>query len=92
MSVYYPDGEGASFDQDYYRDVHVPLCVETWGCKAEIDKGVSGPYLAAVHLIFDSMEHFEASMSLPGSAAVRADVPNYSKNIQTVRQISEIVD
>ena len=44
FSVFYPDGEGATFDHDYYRDKHVPLAVSTWGLdSAEIDKGVGGP-------------------------------------------------
>ena len=50
FSVFYPTTEGATFDYDYYRDKHVPLAVKTWGLDgAEIDKGVNGPYVAAVH-------------------------------------------
>ena len=30
MSVYYPQGENEQFDHDYYRDVHIPLCQQTW--------------------------------------------------------------
>ena len=51
VSVFYPETEGASFDHDYYRDKHVPLCVRTWSpLSAEIDKGIDGPNVAAVHL------------------------------------------
>jgi len=89
MTVLYPASEGATFDHDYYRDVHVPLCIETWGCTAEIDRGVDGPYLAAVHLLFESMEAFETAMARPGTAAVLADVPNYAGNIVPIRQVSE---
>ena len=57
FSVLYPETEGATFDHDYYRDKHVPLALKTWGLeRAEIDKGVSGPYVAAVHFFFDSLE------------------------------------
>ena len=57
VSVFYPSGDDATFDHDYYRDSHVPLCLSTWGIdKAEIDKGVNGPNVAAVHLFFDSMD------------------------------------
>ena len=49
LSVFYPSTEGATFDHDYYRDKHVPLAAKTWGLDgAEIDKGVDGPYVAAV--------------------------------------------
>ena len=55
LSVFYLTTEGAAFDHDYYRDQHVPLAVKTWGIDAyEIDKGVDGPYVAAVHFTFES--------------------------------------
>jgi uncharacterized protein (TIGR02118 family) len=91
VSVFYPAGEGTTFDHDYYRDHHVPLCLSTWGIeRAEIDKGVSGPNAAAVHFFFDSMDAFGAAMGAPGTAAVMADVPNYT-NAQPAIQVSEIV-
>jgi uncharacterized protein (TIGR02118 family) len=91
LSVYYPTSEGATFDHDYYRDKHVPLCVKTWGLSgAEIDKGLDGPYVAAVHFKFDSMEALQAAMGAAGTGDVMADVPNYT-TIQPVLQTSEIV-
>lgn len=63
LSVLYPKTEGASFDHDYYRDSHVPLALKTWGlASAEIDKGIDGPYEAAVHFTFDSMDAFGAAL------------------------------
>ena len=92
VSVFYPKTEGASFDHDYYREKHVPLCVTSWGLSgAEIDKGVDGPYEAAVHFKFDSMEALGAAMGNPGTADVMADVANYT-TIQPVLQTSEIVE
>jgi uncharacterized protein (TIGR02118 family) len=91
FSVYYPTTEGASFDHDYYRDKHVPLAVKTWGLDgAEIDKGVDGPYVAAVHFRFVSPEALAAAMSAPGTGDVLADVANYT-SIAPVLQTSEIV-
>jgi uncharacterized protein (TIGR02118 family) len=92
LSVYYPETEGASFDHDYYRDKHVPLCVETWGLDgAEIDKGVNGPHVAAVHFKFDSMDALQKAMSNEGTGAVMADVANYT-TITPVLQTSEVVE
>ena len=92
LSVHYPATDGATFDHDYYRDSHVPLCVQTWGLdSAEIDRGVNGPYVAAVHFRFDSLDALNAAMGAPGTAAVLADVANYT-TIQPVLQTSEIVD
>jgi uncharacterized protein (TIGR02118 family) len=89
LSVYYPITEGASFDHDYYRDQHVPLCLKTWGLdSAEIDKGVNGPHVAAVHFKFDSMDAMNAAMAAEGTGAVLADVANYT-SIDPVLQVSE---
>jgi len=91
LSVLYPKTEGASFDHDYYRDKHVPLAVKTWGLDgAEIDKGVDGPYVAAVHFRFESLQAMQAAMGAAGTGDVIADVANYT-TIQPVMQTSEIV-
>jgi uncharacterized protein (TIGR02118 family) len=91
LSVFYPTTEGATFDHDYYANSHVPLAVKTWGGPAaEIDKGVNGPYVAAVHFTFESLEAMGAAMSAPGTADIMADVANYT-TIQPVMQTSEIV-
>ncbi len=91
FSVLYPVTEGATFDHDYYVSKHVPLAVSTWGLKgAEIDKGVSGPYVAAVHFVFESNDAMNAALGHPGTGDVMADVANYT-TITPVTQISEIV-
>lgn len=91
LSVFYPATEGATFDHDYYRDHHVPLAVKTWGLDgAEIDKGVDGPYVAAVHFRFASQEALASAMAAEGTGAVLADVANYT-SITPVLQTSEIV-
>ena len=91
LSVFYPKTDGASFDHDYYRDKHVPRAVKSWGLSgAEIDKGLDGPYEAAVHFTFESMEAMGAAMGSPGTGEVMADVANYT-TIQPVLQTSEIV-
>jgi len=92
LSVFYPSTEGATFDHDYYRDKHVPLAAKTWGLNgAEIDKGIDGPYVAAVHFRFDSQEALAAALASEGSGQVLADVANYT-TIAPVLQTSEIVD
>lgn len=91
LSVLYPTKEGYTFDHGYYRDSHIPLALETWGLsEAEIDKGIDGPYVAAVHVRFDSQEAVGAAMTAPGMGDVLADVANYT-NITPIIQTSEIV-
>ena len=92
LSVLYPRTDGATFDHDYYRDQHVPLACRTWGLDgAEVDKGVDGPYVAAVHFRFDSLEAMQAALAVEGTGAVQADVANYT-TITPAMQISEIAD
>jgi len=91
LSVFYPATEGATFDHDYYRERHVPLAIKTWGlASAEIDTGVDGPYVAAAHFTFESLEAMQEAMGKPGTAEVLADVANYT-TIAPVLQTSEIV-
>jgi uncharacterized protein (TIGR02118 family) len=90
FSVFYPTTEGATFDHDY-KNHHVPLACSTWGLdSAQIDKGINGPYAAAIHFTFDSIEALGAALGVEGTAAVMADVPNYT-TITPVMQTSEIV-
>ena len=92
FTVSYPATEGATFDHEYYRTKHVPLAVKTWGLAgAEIDKGIDGPYVAAVHFKFDSLEALGAAMGNAGTGDVLADVANYT-TIAPVLQTSEIVE
>ncbi len=92
LSVFYPASEGAKFDHDYYREKHVPLCRTTWNLDAaEIDRGVDGPYVAAVHFRFPSQEALQAAMASEGTGAILADVANYT-DIAPVLQTSEIVE
>jgi uncharacterized protein (TIGR02118 family) len=91
LSVLYPTTEGATFDHDYYRDNQVPLAVSTWGLDgAEIDKGIDGPYVAAVHFEFESLEAMGTAMGVQGTGEVLMDVANYT-TITPVMQTSEIV-
>jgi uncharacterized protein (TIGR02118 family) len=92
LTVSYPNGEGTSFDHDYYKASHVPMCNEVFApAKTEIEKGVDGqPNAAAVSFYFDSMDALQAAFGNPRMGEVMADVANYT-NIQPAMQVSEIV-
>lgn len=91
MSVFYPSGEGSTFDLDYYRSTHVPMALKAWGLsEAEIDKGINGPYVAGVHFRFESQDAVNTALGAPATAEVLADVANFT-NITPVMQMSEIV-
>ncbi len=93
FSVLYPSGEGSTFDKDYYVSKHVPLAVKTWGLDpsaAQIDLGLNGPYVAAVHFLFADNDAMGTALAAPGTGDVMADMANYT-NITPVTQTSEIV-
>ena len=91
VSVYYPAGEGKTFDFDYYKEKHTTLCKRVLGCERfEVDKSVTGPYLAVGHLYYSSMEAMQAGMGGADAGQAQADVVNYT-NTEPVIQISEIV-
>jgi uncharacterized protein (TIGR02118 family) len=91
MSVYYPQGEDESFDHDYYRDVHIPLAQQTWHpVNTQIDRGLNGPFVAAVHFTFASREAMDEALKAEGTAAIMADVKNYT-SITPQMQVSEVV-
>jgi uncharacterized protein (TIGR02118 family) len=93
FSVLYPKTDGASFDHDYYINTHVPLAVEAWGldpAQARIEKGIDGPYEAAVHFTFDSTDAMGAALASERTGEVMADVANYT-TIAPVTQTSETV-
>lgn len=91
ISVFYPAGEGETFDHDYYRDVHIPLCQKLWEpTDVRIDRGVVGPNEAAVHMIFPSREALDAALASESAAQITGDVKNYT-TISPVIQISDVV-
>lgn len=98
VSILYPNGDGKTFDMDYYSQKHMPMAADLFGedLKAMvIDKGLAGgapdsapTYKAVGYFYFDSMATFQSAMGTH-SDKLRADVPNYT-NIQPVIQVSEV--
>jgi len=99
VAILYPNGEGKTFDMDYYSTKHMPMAASLFGESLRamsIDKGLASgkpdepvPYLAIGYFFFDTMDSFQKSMG-PNSAKLRADVPNYT-NIKPVIQVSEVL-
>lgn len=98
VSVLYPNSPDARFDMDYYLDRHMPLVRDKSGsaCKGtEVDHGLAGgapgsaaTYVAMGHILYETVEDFQAVFALHGQALL-ADIPNFT-NVQPVIQISSI--
>jgi uncharacterized protein (TIGR02118 family) len=98
VAILYPNGEGKTFDMDYYSNKHMPQAAALFGDSLKamsIDKGLASPipgtpvpYLAIGYFYFESMSSCQNSMAAH-SKTLRADVPNYT-NITPFIQISEV--
>ena len=99
LTLMYPNGEGKTFDWDYYTNKHYPLLKKCFGNSMKtfaLDKGESSgipntpvPYVAIAYLYFENVEAFQVVMKNNG-AEIMADIPKYT-NISPVVQISKVV-
>jgi uncharacterized protein (TIGR02118 family) len=97
VNVLYANTEGSKFDMAYYTGKHLPMVREKLGAALKgmtLDQGVAGgqpgskpPFVAMVHLHFDSVEAFQAAFG-PHAKAIMGDIPNYTDIPPTI-QISE---
>jgi uncharacterized protein (TIGR02118 family) len=98
ISVIYPRSEGATFDHDYYQNVHLPLVAERWKdaglTGGEGLRGVAGgdggeaPVFAIGLIHFESMKAFEAAMGGEHAAEIMGDIANFT-NVQPILQVNE---
>jgi len=98
VSVMYPNNADATFDIDYYCHSHMTMVGELLGDSlkgSNVDYGIAGgapgemaPFIAIGHLVFDSVESFQAAFG-PHAKKILADIPNYT-NTQPQIQISDI--
>lgn len=98
VAIFYPNGEGKTFDMNYYSTKHMPMAAQLFGDSLKamaIDKGLASgtpdtplPYLAIGYFYFETLSACQNSMKAH-SAKLRADVPNYT-NTKPVVQISEV--
>ena len=97
VTIMYPNGDGKTFDMDYYSTKHMPMLAGLFGDALkhlEIDKGIAGrtpddpvPYLAIGYLYFETLADYQNAFG-PNAEKILGDIPNYT-NIQPVVQISE---
>jgi uncharacterized protein (TIGR02118 family) len=98
VSVLYPATGGAAFDMNYYLNTHIPLVQDRLGAALKgvhVDEGIGAiapgapaPFAAIGHLLFDSVEAFQAAFG-PHMAEIVGDVKNYT-SIEPTVQISQV--
>jgi uncharacterized protein (TIGR02118 family) len=99
VSVIYSNRPGVRFDHEYYRSKHLPLIERRMGAGLKyytIDKGLSGStpgvpatYVAACHLLCDSLAEYQASFG-PYAQEITGDIANFT-DVKPIIQISEVV-
>ncbi len=99
VSVLYPNGEGKTFDMDYYVSKHIPMVKELLGDSlkgATVEKGLGGgapgspaPFAGMGNMYFDSAEDFGKAFG-PHAEKIMGDLPNFT-NIEPEMQVSEVL-
>jgi uncharacterized protein (TIGR02118 family) len=97
VSVMYPGGENASFDESYYLGTHIPLLRKRWTPmgleEVHLVKGTGTldgsppPYRVMALLRFRSLQDFRAAAGAHG-AEIFADIPKFT-SVQPILQINE---
>lgn len=98
VAILYPNGDGKTFDMNYYETKHMPMVAAFLGKNLkfyEIDKGISGrtpedkvPFVAIGYFYVWNIAEYSKAIGQNREAIV-SDFKNYT-NIQPVIQISEI--
>lgn len=98
VSILYPNGDGKTFDMDYYEKKHMPMVAGFLGKNLkfyEIDQGIAGrtptdkvPFLAVGYFYISDVAEYGKAVAQNRDAIVN-DFKNYT-NIQPTILISEI--
>lgn len=98
ITILYPNGDGKTFDMDYYEKKHMPMVAGFIGRNLkfyEIDKGISGrtagdkaPFLAIGYFYVSDLAEYNTAIAQHIDAIV-SDFKNYT-NVQPVIQVSNV--
>ena len=98
VAVLYPNGEGKTFDMNYYESKHMPMVAAFLGNNLqfyEIDKGIAGripnekvPFLAIGYFYINNVAEYNKVIG-QNIDTILNDIKKYT-NIQPTIQISEI--
>ncbi|WP_338875424.1 EthD family reductase [Spirosoma sp. SC4-14] len=98
VAILYPNGEGKTFNMDYYERKHMPMVAGYLGKNLkfyEIDRGISGrtstdkvPYLAVGYFYVKDVAEYNKAIG-QNREIIISDFKNYT-NVQPVIQISEV--
>ena len=98
VTIFYPNGEGKTFDMDYYQKKHMPMVAGYLGSNLqgyEIVEGISGrtpedelPFLAMGSFHISNLDLYNKAIAANRDAII-GDFKNYT-NVMPLIQISEV--
>jgi uncharacterized protein (TIGR02118 family) len=98
LTILYPNTDGATFDLDYYLDVHVPMskryqepALKSFTVDVGTGTGIPDekpPFLVIANLVYESMDAF-VEVFMPHMEELQNDIKNYT-NVAPIIQFSEI--
>ena len=98
LNILYPKSEHATFNWDYYLNIHMPLSIKLHGSALKgitIAKGIEEikpapiTYIAVTNMLFESVNSFLEAFT-PHAETLQGDMKNYT-NIQPIIQFSEVM-
>jgi len=99
ISVMYPSGPEANFNEEYYLRTHIPLVKERWRAMGLEDVRVLKPigtpdgstpaFRAIALLTFRSLQDFQDAGKVHG-AEIFGDIPKFT-SVKPILQINEVV-
>lgn len=94
VSVLYANGEGKTFDMDYYCNKHLAIVGNLLGDAlkgATVEQGLNSdaPFAAMGNMYFESPEAFEQAFG-PHAEEIMGDLPNFT-NIEPKIQVSKVL-
>jgi uncharacterized protein (TIGR02118 family) len=98
VSILYPQQSDTNFNMSYYVDHHMPMVRRLLGSALKgvlVEQGICGekpgspaPYVATGHLLFESLEAYQASFA-PHAKEIVEDIPKYTNSVPLI-QIGEV--
>ena len=98
VSILYPQRSDTNFNMSYYVDRHMPMVQRRLGSALKgvlVEQGICGekpgspaPYVAVGHLLFESLETYQASFA-PHPKEIVEDIPKYT-NSEPLIQIGDV--
>jgi uncharacterized protein (TIGR02118 family) len=98
LSVVYPRAPDATFDYDYYQNIHLPLAGRRWAAAGMVGgeallgqsapNGSASPFFAIGVLHFESLDALNAALAGEHAPEILGDIRNFT-DVEPIVQINQ---